>query len=243
MGRWPPDRPGVCDEDTDRVPITQVFIVVIDIIGDFGHFVSMSNRPPRVALSTKDRLIELLQWEPQTVEALAAEVGLTLNGVRAQLTVLERDGLVERAAIRPTGRVGKPPVAFQLTARAREGQAAAYPAALGALVSELSALQETAAATAVLAAAGGRLASASGRATDAVAVLEQLGAVVRRSVDADGCEVVEGASCPLAAAVRTTPLTCELVRALVAARLGEPVAMRCRHGDAPACRFAIGSTT
>lgn len=201
----------------------------------------MADHGSRPALSTRDRLQELLHWGPLTVDQLAREVGLTVNAVRAQLTAMERDGLVERIAMHPSGKVGKPPAAFGLTPRAREERSSAYPLALAAVIHELVARQGKRAACEVLGAAGLQLAGAQGSARDAVAVLEQLGAVVRRTKDGDGNELVEGAGCPLATAVRSEPLTCELVRTLLSARLDKPVAMRCRHGDAPACRFAIGA--
>ena len=201
----------------------------------------MAAHGSRPALSTRERLLELLHWEPLTVDQLAAEVGLTLNGVRAQLTAMERDGLVERTAVPPSGRVGKPPAAFGLTHRAREDRSSAYPSALGAMIRALVARHGARDACDVLHAAGLQLAGAQGNAQDAVVALEQLGAVVRRTTDSEGTDVVEGAGCPLATAVRTEPLTCELVRSLLAARLDRQVEMRCRHGNAPACRFAIGA--
>lgn len=201
----------------------------------------MADRGHRPALSTRDRLLELLHWGPLTVDQLAREVGLTLNGVRAQLTAMERDGLVERSALHPEGKVGKPPAAFSLTQRAREERFVAFPAALTAMIHELVARHGTEDAASVLGAAGQRLAGAKGSARDAVTVLQQLGAVVRRTTDADGTELVEGAGCPLATAVRGQPVTCELIRSLLSARLDKPVEMRCLHGEAPSCRFAIGT--
>ncbi|MEZ4377216.1 MAG: hypothetical protein R3B35_02915 [Gemmatimonadales bacterium] len=190
-------------------------------------------------MPTRDRLLELLHWGPLTVDQLAGEVGLTLNGVRAQLTAMERDGLVERTGVRLPGKVGKPPTVFGLTHSAREERSTAYPAALTALVSELVARRGPEDAHGMLNAAGIRLAAGHNKGRDAVQVLQELGAVVRRSRDTQGRELVEGAGCPLATAVQAEPVTCELVRSLLSASIGKPVEMCCRHGDAPACRFVI----
>src|SRR4029079_19166581 len=56
----------------------------------------------------RGRIIALLRRNPRTVEELAAELGVTDNAVRAQLTVMEREGVVESAGVRHTGTVGKP---------------------------------------------------------------------------------------------------------------------------------------
>lgn len=199
----------------------------------------MTDHDRTAAMPTRERLLELLHWGPLTVEQLAGEVGLSPNGVRAQLTAMERDGLVERTGVRLPGRVGKPPMVFGLTDQAREERSTAYPAALTALIGELVARGGPEEAHGALHAAGIRLAAGLGGGRDALRVLEELGAVVRRSTDAEGRELVEGAGCPLATAVRAEPVTCELVRSLLSASTGRPVEMCCRHGEAPACRFVI----
>jgi predicted ArsR family transcriptional regulator len=44
--------------------------------------------------STRGRIVTLLRRSGFTVEELARELGLTNNGVRANLATLERDGIV-----------------------------------------------------------------------------------------------------------------------------------------------------
>ncbi len=53
-----------------------------------------------------------------TVEALADTIGISRSGVRQQLTLLERDGLVARKALRSSG--GRPELQFSLTEAGRE---------------------------------------------------------------------------------------------------------------------------
>ena len=54
--------------------------------------------------STRGKLLDRLRRAPQTVEELAVALGITDNGVRAHLAVLEQDGLVRRGGLRPTAR-------------------------------------------------------------------------------------------------------------------------------------------
>ena len=74
------------------------------------------NQDDRFWTSTRGRIILLLRRESRTVNELAEALGLTDNAVRAQLTALERDGLVRQSGTRPGKR--KPNVVYDLTAKA-----------------------------------------------------------------------------------------------------------------------------
>lgn len=204
----------------------------------------MSRTPAGGEELTRDRLVQLLRHRPRTVEELAATVGLTRNGVRAQLGALEHDGLVERAGVRHVAGPGKPAQLYRITRAAESAFSAAYPPALSALVATLADRLEPSALHSVFSATGRRMATprtASTKldpASEAKSLLESLGAAV--TVRRDGGRLmVEGVACPLAEAVRRCPESCELVRSLVAAATGARVITRCEHGDAPRCRFAI----
>jgi predicted ArsR family transcriptional regulator len=189
-------------------------------------------------LPSRDRIIELLLWEPRTVDELASEIGLTLNGVRAQLSGLERDGLVARIGVRHVGEVGKPPSIYALTQRAEAELSAAYQPALLALVESLRESVGCDQLLAHLSAAGQRL-GAEVQATTAVGILERLGARARSTSLPDGGERVEGASCPLAVAVAGEPATCELVRSMLATGLDREVTIRCNYETRPTCCFEL----
>ena len=75
----------------------------------------------------RDRIVEALRWGALTVEELASRVQLTPNGVRAQLSALQRDGMVHSLGVRPSGEAGKPPVLYGLTPAAHESLSQAYP--------------------------------------------------------------------------------------------------------------------
>jgi predicted ArsR family transcriptional regulator len=188
----------------------------------------------------RDRIVDALRWGALTVEELAARVELTGNGVRAQLAILQRDGLVEPLGVRPTGEAGKPPVLYGLTHAAHERLSEAYPPSLIALIESVRAIHGEHGLLQVLSEAGRHLADRSNE-RDPIRLLESLGAQPRLvSVGSDQVRL-EGPGCPLSAAVREQPLSCELVRAMLAAATGVPVTQRCKHGDTPQCCFDISS--
>src|SRR5262245_48538578 len=90
----------------------------------------------------RGRIIALLRRSPRTVEELAAELGVTDNAVRAQLTVMEREGVVHATGVRHTGAVGKPATLYAIPPKAAALFSTAYAptlrALLGALESRLS---------------------------------------------------------------------------------------------------------
>lgn len=204
-----------------------------------GHISAMSNRSSSdLPGPSRDRILDFLRWGPRTVEELADQVGLTLNGIRAQLTVLERDGLVARAGLRHAGAAGKPPVLYDLTPAAADSFSTAYGPTLQALVRVMGEHLEGDAFHAMLSETGRRL-GLSHKDCDSQEVLEHLGAAVQREPTCGGGERLEGARCPLADAVREEPRTCELVRSMLATATGREVNMQCLHGNSPRCRFDI----
>jgi len=129
---------------------------------------------------------------------------------------------------------------YGLTPAAEVDLSRAYPATLVALIDSVRATQGDHRLVEVLAEAGRRLGENSPEA-DPIRVLESLGARVQVREQGPGRVVLEGAGCPLSAAVREQPLSCELVRAMQAAATGTEVTMCCRHGDSPRCRFEMGN--
>src|SRR5882672_10770437 len=91
----------------------------------------------RVMEGTRGRIISLLRRGARTVEELAQSVELTDNAVRAQLTSLERDGLVRQEGVRRGPGAGKPAVLYQLYPDAEPLFSAAYPPVLTELLDAL----------------------------------------------------------------------------------------------------------
>lgn len=197
-------------------------------------------RPTQLAGPSRDRILDLLAWEPLTVDELADRIGLTLNGIRSQLTALERDGLVERAGLRHAGTAGKPPVLYALSRAAIATRSAAYVPTLQALVQVMRERLEAPEFKALLTETGEKLGRPQ-RGMDARSVLEGLGGIVRESHNEDGAIDIKGARCPLAEAVREEPLTCEVVRSMLETTLERPVEICCQHGDNPRCGFRIAA--
>ncbi|HRP07892.1 MAG TPA: ArsR family transcriptional regulator [Gemmatimonadales bacterium] len=198
----------------------------------------MPRSPESPVVPARERIVDQMRWQPRTVDELAAEVGLTPNGVRSHLAVLQRDGVVRALGVRPSGEAGKPPTLYGLSAEAEEELSRAYPATLVALVESVRATQGDHRLVEVLSEAGRRLGRDSGEA-DPIRVLESLGARVRVTPLGNESMLLEGAGCPLSAAVREQPLSCELVRSMLSAATGSEVTMCCQHGDSPKCRFEM----
>src|SRR3954470_6572716 len=68
----------------------------------------------RLMESTRGKILDLLRPKEQTVNDLAAALGLTDNAVRVHLLSLERDGLIHQAGTQPGFR--RPHVTYALSA-------------------------------------------------------------------------------------------------------------------------------
>src|SRR3712207_399437 len=99
----------------------------------------VSNRNERFFESTRGQVVTLLRRSDHTVEELAQALGLTDNGVRAHLAVLERDGIVrQRGSVRRSSGGGKPAYVYELTQEAEDLFPKAYEPALRRLLDVLS---------------------------------------------------------------------------------------------------------
>lgn len=204
-----------------------------------------SRSPAARSRPTRERILRKLRLRPATVDELARHFGLTANAVRFQLATLCGDGLVCDAGLRRDGLPGQPAHIYAATTEAEAQYSTAYPPAFAALTGTLASKLPMAHRLEIFRATGKLIAeqiaaAPAGSAVDrAQDVLEGLGAAVTRRRSGE-VAIVEGASCPLAEAVRVCPESCEIVRALLVHSIGAPVAMRCDHGAAPRCRFEVG---
>jgi predicted ArsR family transcriptional regulator len=194
--------------------------------------------------TTRGRIVSLLQREGSTAHELATSLGITPTAIRAQLTAMERDGLVERAG-RRSGAT-RPASVFELTAAAAQLLSRAYVPFLTELVAVFSAELPSARLDGLMRAAGRKLAAEmprpsgrlEARVASASALLnEQLGAVTR--VESNGSFVIRGALCPLAAVTGKHPAVCLAIESLVAEIVGAPVKECCDRSGRPACCFEI----
>ncbi len=197
--------------------------------------------------SSRGRVLTLLRRGSQTVDELAAAIGVSDNAVRPHLASLERDGIVRQRGVRPTGpEGGKPAYIYEVAPEAEQLFTKAYIPVLTQLVGVLEERMTPEALETLLREVGRRLGAASSprmgdlraRAESAAAVLTELGGVVDVE-ESEGALLLRGYACPLADAVRAHPSTCHLVESLVSEIVGRPMRECCEKGDRPRCRLLV----
>ena len=206
-----------------------------------------TNRDEKFFESTRGRMVTLLRRSGRTVEDLARAVGLTDNGVRAHLAVLERDGIVrQRGSVRRGSGGGKPAYVYELTSEAEELYPKAYEPALSRLLDALAERLGLEESEVLLRSAGRRLVEGKTVPTDstharleaAAGVLNDLGGLAELE-EQDGTLVIRGYSCPLAAVTPDHPEVCRMAEALVAEVAGVQVHERCDRSERPRCCFEV----
>jgi predicted ArsR family transcriptional regulator len=212
----------------------------------------VSKRDERFFESTRGRVVTLLRRSEHTVEELARALGLTDNGVRAHLAVLERDGIVrQRGSVRRSSGGGKPAYVYELTEEAEDLFPKAYEPALRRLLDVLSERLGSEESEALLRSVGRRLAEEHSVQADAAEgtharlevatdVLNELGGLAELE-ERDGALLIRGYSCPLAGVSPDHPEVCRMAETLIAELAGVPVHERCDRGERPRCCFEIAS--
>ena len=200
--------------------------------------------------STRGRIVTLLRRSGRTVEELASSQGLTANGVRAHLAVLERDGIVrQRGSVRRGSGGGKPAFVYELTPEAEDLFTKAYEPTLRRLLDVLAERLGAEDTEALLRAVGRGLAEGKTVPTDgtrarleaAVAVLNELGGLAQLE-EREGTVVIQGYSCPLAGLTPDHPEVCRMAETLVTEVAGRPVYERCDRGERPRCCFEVSTS-
>jgi len=197
-------------------------------------------KPP----GTRDRIVRLLIGGRSTIESLAGALGITENAVRAQIALLQREGIVEiqgevKGSRRPAAVYGVRPGADVHFSRA-------YPAVLSNLTHVLAKKLSQAEFKDVMQELGQRLARSAPRpsgdprerVTAALKFLKMLGSVAEVSEE-KGKMVISSYGCPIAEAVSADSRSCLAMEALLKDLTGLPVAEHCDHGEHPSCRFEI----
>src|SRR5688572_4634606 len=196
---------------------------------------------------SRHAVLDLIRRGDRTVNTLAARLRISDNAVRIHLVALERDGLVVRSGIVRSGTAGQPAAEYDLTPAGELALSAAYPAALTALAAAAGDRLDARARRALFIEAGRKLAetmpaadrgSLQERATACAALIESMGGSATLTVGR-GQVTLQGAGCPLAAAVRGEPGTCYLIEGLLEAHAGVDAEQHCTHGDRPTCRFRL----
>lgn len=199
----------------------------------------------RFFASTRGRIVTLLRRASLTVDDLARALDLTDNAVRAQLTGLERDGIVRARGQRKGS--GKPSVAYELAPEFEPALSSAYRPLLAALLETLAESRSERELVALLRASGRRLArelpalrgDAATRVAAVAAVLNDLGGLAAPERGPRGW-AIRSEGCPLSALVRQQPGVCKAVEALVGELAGGTAREQCnRSDDHPRCCFEL----
>lgn len=198
----------------------------------------------RFLAGTRGQIIALLRRAGRTVNELAQALDLTDNAVRAQLSQLERDGLVQQSGVRRGYR--KPEHAYDLTSEGEQLFPKSYGPVFNLVLDVLKERVSKEEMDALLCEAGRRSAavyapavlgkSLPERQQAALAALADLGGLAEIAEQSEGF-LIQGARCPLAALVAAHPEVCRLAETMLTDILGTPVKERCEHGSMPRCRF------
>jgi len=204
-----------------------------------------STEEPGSAGTTRGRIIDLIRRSRPSAPEIAAELGLTYNGVRLHLTALERDGLIRRAGLR-RGET-RPSTIYELAPGVDDALSRAYMPFASHLMRALGDRLAEPELTDLMGDVGRRLAAEwprprgtlAKRIDAASALLQELGAPneVERS---NGTVRIRGFGCLLAAAVHDQPHVCHAMESLLGELIGAPVRECCDRGDRPRCCFEIG---
>lgn len=207
---------------------------------------SVSPHSKRFADSTRGRIAALLRVRPLTIDEIAARLKLTSNAVRAQITLLESDGAVQKTGARATA--SKPSTMYALTPHAESSYSQLYVPLLAHLLHVLDARMSHRQFDTLMRRVGrsllGTRSAAEGsvvkRTRAAARLLNEFGgfARVERS---NGHYVIRSHGCPLAAATERHPETCNAVESLLTEFSGLNVTTCCERGTRMRCCFTMAA--
>lgn len=199
--------------------------------------------------SSRGRIVTLLRAGGLTADDIASKLGLTRSAIRAQITGMERDGVVRRAGRRPG--TTRPSHVFELTPEVEQLLSSAYIPLLTHLVDvfadglpahQLETMLRQVGKNLADELSGGKRPTGKMAARVAIAsemLNDQLGAMTH--VEGNGGYVIRGVGCPLAALTGKHPGVCRAMESLVAEVIGAPVHECCDRSDRPQCCFEIRS--
>lgn len=192
----------------------------------------------------RDRIVRLLLERRNTIEELAGELGVTRNAVRAQIALLQREGIVEiQGEVKGTRR---PAAVYGLRPGADLHFSKAYPVFLSQLVRVLAQKLSQTEFRSVMHGLGKRLADSVPRPAGdprervraGLKFLKMLGSEAEMTEE-KGTIVITSLGCPIAEAVSADERSCLAMETLLKELTGLPVTEHCDHGERPRCRFEI----
>lgn len=200
--------------------------------------------------SSRGRIVTLLRGSGgMTADDIASRLRLTRSAIRAQLTGMERDGVVHRTGQRPGPT--RPSHLFELTAEVEQLLSTAYIPLLTSLIDTFADALPAKEVETILRQAGKRLAGELSRghrpagnlgarvAAVSEMMNDQLGALTH--VERKDGYAIRGKGCPLAALTGKHPGVCLAIESLIVDVLRVPVRECCDRTERPKCCFEIGS--
>jgi predicted ArsR family transcriptional regulator len=197
--------------------------------------------------SSRGHIVALLRSGGLTAEDIATGLGLTRSAIRAQITAMERDGVVRRAGQRPGAT--RPSHVFELTPEVEQLLSSAYIPLLTQLIAVFAEGLPAPQLEELLRKAGRKLADDLSRgrrpagdlgarvATMSEMLNEQLGAMTH--VERTGVYIIRGLGCPLAALTGKHQGVCLAMESLVSEVVGAPAHECCDRTGRPHCCFEI----
>lgn len=196
--------------------------------------------------STRGQVLGLLRRGIGTVEELSTQLDLTDNAVRAHLTTLERDRLVERQGTQRGAR--KPHVNYVLTAEAEQLYPKAYSTLFDQLLTTLKRRYGADELQSILSEVAQSLAvgntpveneTLESRAERAVVAFESMGGAPAIKNEDDKLMILSVTSCPFDTSVSKHPEVCRLAEAFLTEITGLKIKEHCQKGALPKCSFEI----
>jgi predicted ArsR family transcriptional regulator len=193
---------------------------------------------------TRERIIRLLLAQPLTIAAMARRLGMTQNAVRAQVALLQREGVAEQQGEVKGAR--RPSILYGLLAGADAQLSRAYPLMVSHLVRLLSEELSSKEFEGIMKKLGRLLASAVPRATgdmtdrvkEAIRFLRALGSIAELTEE-NGRYMISSDGCPIGVAVAADIRACFSMEAMMRQLTGLEVVQECRHGTRSRCRFVV----
>jgi predicted ArsR family transcriptional regulator len=197
--------------------------------------------------SSRGRIIAILRRGQRTVDEIAAELKVSGNAVRAQLSAMERDGLVRQGGMHRGAT--RPSRTYELTTELEHRLSRANVPFLTHLVRLVASSETPTRFDRLMRDAGRGVArelaprfptgTFSARVSAASHVLnEELGATTEVT-RTDGMHVIRGRGCPLAALTGKHPGVCHAIESLLAELLEAKVHECCDRSNQPRCCFEI----
>jgi predicted ArsR family transcriptional regulator len=199
--------------------------------------------------SSRGRIVAILQRGALTADEMASTLGLTGAAVRAHVTTMKRDGIVQRAGQKRG--TTRPSQLFELTPEVEQLLSGAYLPLLIEVVRQSAARLKTKQFTELMRSTGRGLAAIFPRIVpdapfaarvSAVSALmhDQFGSTMKVE-KANGHYTLKGYGCPLAALTGNQPAVCLAIESLIGTLLDADVQECCDRAQRPQCCFHVAS--